>query len=94
MLFMPLYEYKCTSCNHVFEIQQKISEEPLKYCPQCKGLIRRVISAAGIIFKGSGFHVTDYRPKTEDQRPKAEKKEAKPTETKSSAKDASPKKLK
>jgi putative FmdB family regulatory protein len=57
---MPLYDYKCTKCGHVFEIQQRISEEPLKYCPQCKGAIKRLISAAGIIFKGSGFHMTDY----------------------------------
>jgi predicted nucleic acid-binding Zn ribbon protein len=39
---------------------QKITEEPLKYCPNCKGPIKRLISAAGIIFKGSGFHITDY----------------------------------
>jgi predicted nucleic acid-binding Zn ribbon protein len=39
---------------------QKITEEPLKYCPNCKGPIKRLISAAGIVFKGSGFHVTDY----------------------------------
>jgi putative FmdB family regulatory protein len=61
---MPLYDYKCTKCAHVFEVQQRISEEPLKYCPKCKGPIKRLISAAGIIFKGSGFHVTDYAKKS------------------------------
>ena len=76
---MPLYDYKCTKCGHIFEVQQKISEEPLKYCPVCKGPIKRLISPAGIIFKGSGFHVTDYG-----------KKKAK--ETKSSSEAASPKK--
>jgi len=92
---MPLYDYKCTKCGHVFEVMQKISEEPLKFCPQCKGQIKRLISPAGIIFKGSGFHTTDYRPKTKDQRPKTEKKETKTTEateTKSSPAASSPKK--
>jgi putative FmdB family regulatory protein len=78
---MPLYDYKCVKCSHIFEVLQKITEEPLKFCPQCKGPIKRLISASGIIFKGAGFHVNDYG-----------KKEAK--ETKSSAKDASPPKSK
>jgi len=76
---MPLYDYKCTKCGYLFEVQQRISEEPLKHCPKCKGEIRRVISPSGIIFKGSGFHVTDYgkRPQTEDHRPKTEKEKSK-----------------
>jgi putative FmdB family regulatory protein len=76
---MPLYDYKCTKCGHVFEVQQKISEEPLKYCPKCKGPIRRIISPAGIIFKGSGFHVNDYgkKPHKEEKPKKEEKKEEK-----------------
>ncbi len=60
---MPLYDYKCSKCGYVFEVQQRISEEPLKHCPRCKGEIKRLISPAGIIFKGSGFHVTDYKKK-------------------------------
>ncbi len=74
---MTLYDYKCSKCGHIFEIQQKITEEPLKFCPECKGPIKRLISASGIIFKGSGFHVTDYKNKS--QPPKAEplKKESK-----------------
>jgi len=81
---MPLYDYKCTKCGHIFEVMQKISEEPLKFCPQCKGQIRRLISAAGIIFKGSGFHVTDYGKKEvrEPKKPAAKPKEN-PKETKS-----------
>ncbi|MFH1577053.1 MAG: zinc ribbon domain-containing protein [Candidatus Margulisiibacteriota bacterium] len=88
---MPLYDYKCSKCDHIFEVQQRITEEPLKHCPKCQGHIKRIISAAGIIFKGSGFHVTDYGKK------KTEKKETKSNsvktsadrseETKSSAKD-------
>ena len=72
---MPLYDYKCTKCGHIFEVQQKISEEPLKYCPVCKGPIKRLISPAGIIFKGSGFHITDYRRKPhKEEKPKKETK--------------------
>lgn len=57
---MPLYDYKCGKCGHVFEVQQKMSEETLKFCPLCKGGVKRLISASGIIFKGAGFHVNDY----------------------------------
>ncbi|MEE8638232.1 MAG: FmdB family zinc ribbon protein [Candidatus Margulisiibacteriota bacterium] len=81
---MPLYDYKCTKCGYIFEVQQKISEEPLKHCPKCKGHIKRIISPAGIIFKGSGFHVTDY-----GKRPKTEKKTEKKPEKKSEGKEVS-----
>lgn len=81
---MPLYDYKCSKCGYIFEVQQKISEEPLKRCPKCKGHIRRIISPAGIIFKGSGFHVTDY-----GKRPKTEKKTEKKPEKKSEGKEVS-----
>lgn len=76
---MPLYDYKCTKCGHIFEVQQRISEEPLEFCPNCKGEIKRLISAAGIIFKGSGFHVTDYAKSSKPQvsNPKVETKETK-----------------
>ena len=74
---MPLYDYKCMKCGYVFEVQQRISEEPLRHCPKCKGHIQRLIAPAGIIFKGSGFHVTDY-----GKRFKTEKKESKPKEKK------------
>jgi len=83
---MPLYDYKCTKCGHIFEVQQKISEEPLKYCPVCKGPIKRLISPAGIIFKGSGFHVTDYGKHGRKEERKAAK------ESKSSSEAASQKK--
>ncbi|MFA4843923.1 MAG: FmdB family zinc ribbon protein [Candidatus Margulisiibacteriota bacterium] len=98
---MPLYDYKCGKCGHIFEVMQKISEEPLKFCPECKGPIKRLISAAGIIFKGTGFHVTDYKTKTTDHRPKSEDRGQKTEdrgpktevkETKSSPGAASPKK--
>ncbi len=59
---MPTYEYVCTSCNDKFEIFHSIKEEPLKTCSKCGGDVKRLIgSGAGIIFKGSGFYVTDYK---------------------------------
>ena len=57
---MPTYEYRCESCGK-FETDQGIKEEQLKTCPKCGGVVKRLISSSGIVFKGSGFHVTDYR---------------------------------
>jgi putative FmdB family regulatory protein len=67
---MPTYEYLCEKCGHEFEKFQSMSEKPLKTCPKelCglkswgKGRVRKLISAgAGLLFKGSGFYITDYR---------------------------------
>jgi putative FmdB family regulatory protein len=61
---MPTYEYECKSCGHSFEAFQSMRDDPLKVCPQCGKTIRRVINGgAGIIFKGSGFYVTDKNKK-------------------------------
>jgi putative FmdB family regulatory protein len=57
---MPIYEYRCTRCDHQFEVTHGVSES-LERCETCGGPIRRVFSPVGIIFKGPGFHVTDYR---------------------------------
>ena len=59
---MPTYEYECNHCGHQFECFQNMTDEPLNTCPQCGETIKRVIGAGGgFIFKGSGFHSTDYR---------------------------------
>ncbi len=60
---MPTYEYKCDACGNEFEEFQSITSKPTKKCPKCgKSKVRRLISAgAGMIFKGSGFYITDYR---------------------------------
>ncbi len=58
---MPTYEYLCQTCSHRFETWQKMTDEPLKICPECGGHIRRVLFPAGVIFKGSGFYVTDHK---------------------------------
>ena len=58
---MPTYEYECKRTGKGFERFQKMSDEPLKKCPECGGPVRRLIgTGAGVIFKGSGFHATDY----------------------------------
>ncbi|MCG3121592.1 MAG: hypothetical protein ALAOOOJD_04747 [bacterium] len=59
---MPTYDYDCTSCGHEFELFQSISAAPLEICPQCGGKVqRRINGGAGLIFKGSGFYLTDYK---------------------------------
>ena len=59
---MPTYEYKCNECEEVFEVFQKITENPLRECSVCGGELKRLISGgAGIIFKGSGFYITDNK---------------------------------
>jgi putative FmdB family regulatory protein len=59
---MPTYEYECTSCGHNFEVFQAMSDDPLSKCPECGKKVKRLISAGmGIIFKGSGFYVTDSK---------------------------------
>jgi len=59
---MPIYEYECNDCGYRFERYQSIASEPVKRCLRCGGAVRRVIYPVGIIFKGSGFYVTDHRP--------------------------------
>ncbi len=57
---MPTYNYECKSCAHTFEAFQSMKDEPLRECPECGKEIRRIVTGgSGIIFKGSGFYVTD-----------------------------------
>jgi putative FmdB family regulatory protein len=85
---MPTYEYVCEKCGHTFDKFQSISDAPLKTCPQdlCgrkrwgKGAVRRAISGgAGLIFKGSGFYITDYRSEGYKEAAKKDSKESAPT---------------
>jgi putative FmdB family regulatory protein len=57
---MPTYEYACKDCGEHLEVVQSFKDDPLTECPNCEGELRKVFSAAGIIFKGSGWHVKDY----------------------------------
>lgn len=69
---MPIYEYQCTSCQHHFDLMQKISDDPVKECPVChQNTIIKLISAAGFQLKGSGWYVTDFKNKS--NKPEASK---------------------
>jgi putative FmdB family regulatory protein len=62
---MPTYEYECKSCGHTFEVFQSMRDEALKNCPRCGKEVRRIINGGGgVIFKGSGFYVTDKNKQT------------------------------
>ncbi|MFN8591616.1 MAG: FmdB family zinc ribbon protein [Thermomicrobiales bacterium] len=63
---MPTYTYQCDTCGHQFEAIQRFADDPLKDCPQCGAAIRRVIQPVGVVFKGSGWYITDSRPKSSD----------------------------
>lgn len=74
---MPTYEYECRHCGHAFEAFQSMTDKPLRKCPECGGHVRRLIGAgAGVIFKGSGFHATDYRSTSYAKAAKADKPKA------------------
>ena len=77
---MPTYAYRCDACGHQFDAVQRFSDDPLRDCPVCVGSVRRVIQPVGVVFKGSGWYITDSRP--------APKDDAKPTDAK--AADAKP----
>ena len=58
---MPTYQYACTACAENLEVVQRFTDEPLTECPACGGTLRKVFSAVGVVFKGSGFYKTDSR---------------------------------
>ena len=61
---MPTYQYQCTECGEGLEVVQKFTDDALTVCPNCEGALRKVYSAVGIVFKGSGFYRTDSRSKS------------------------------
>jgi putative FmdB family regulatory protein len=78
---MPIYTYRCESCGVQFERHQSFTDEPLKRCPECnKNSLRKVLTPAGIVFKGSGWYATDHKSPSGLNRPlKAEGKESSTT---------------
>ncbi len=88
---MPTYDYICKECSHKFELFQGINDDAVSSCPECRGSVRRIISGgAGIIFKGSGFYVTDNKSRdaapqsvtnAKTETPKIEKTSEKKKET-------------
>lgn len=70
---MPTYEYECKSCGQRFDVYQSITADPLTECKACGGRVERLISAGGgLLFKGSGFYITDYRSEGYKQKAKSE----------------------
>jgi putative FmdB family regulatory protein len=75
---MPTYQYRCGACGHEFEAFQSITEKPIARCPECKKpRVKRLIgTGAGLLFKGGGFYLTDYRSEGYRQKAKEETKAA------------------
>jgi len=78
---VPTYEYECDACHRVFEVRQRITEDPLTTCDACGGAVHRLLSAAPFILKGEGWYVTDY--------PSESRKKARDSEKSSSSSSAS-----
>jgi putative FmdB family regulatory protein len=72
---MPTYVYECADCGVRFERLQSYSDAPLRDCPECNGHVHRVIQPVGVIFKGSGFYVTDNKGKSSTGIPAGKKEE-------------------
>jgi putative FmdB family regulatory protein len=85
---MPTYEYVCAKCGHEMEAFQSMKDAPLTKCPACRkaGLKRKIGGGAGLIFKGTGFYITDYKKAGAKKEPAADKPAAsKPSESKPAA---------
>jgi putative FmdB family regulatory protein len=90
---MPIYEYRCNSCERIIEVMQKFSDKPLTRCPACSGRITRLISNCSFHLKGTGWYVTDYKKGDTGRKDKASEakkgdtpKSESTTETKSETK--------
>ncbi|MFN2108744.1 MAG: FmdB family zinc ribbon protein [Anaerolineae bacterium] len=82
---MPLYEYQCQECGLRFERRQHFNDKPVTICPDCQGPVVRLIQPAGIIFKGSGFYVTDNRSKSSTAIPGSRRTDEKSSDEKPAA---------
>jgi putative FmdB family regulatory protein len=94
---MPTYEYRCTACGHDFEKFQRMSDQPGAECPECASRAeRRLSGGAGLLFKGSGFYITDYRSDSYKSAAKADSGsgESKPAAGKEAAPSPKPEKAK
>jgi putative FmdB family regulatory protein len=82
---MPIYTYRCENCGVQFERNQKFSDAPLAWCPECaKKTLRKVYTPVGIVFKGSGFYATDHRSPSGASRASTEEKAHEKAEAKKS----------
>ena len=88
---MPVYEYECQSCGRRIEKIQKFSDPPLTQCETCGGPLKKVLSPSALVFKGSGFYITDYtqkkpeKEKSEKEKPATEKDQSSTSKTKESS---------
>ena len=81
---MPIYEYRCNSCERIIEVMQKFSDKPLTRCPSCSGRITRLISNCSFHLKGTGWYVTDYKKGDtyrKDKGPEAKKSDTPKSDT-------------
>ncbi|UXY37223.1 FmdB family zinc ribbon protein [Streptomyces albidocamelliae] len=90
---MPTYQYQCTECGEGLEAVQKFTDDALTECPNCSGRLKKVFSAVGIVFKGSGFYRNDSRGSTSSSSPASKtsssSSDAKPASSASSASSSS-----
>lgn len=87
---MPTYDYRCKKCGFEFEEFQSIVSAPLTQCPQCEGEVERLIAGgAGLIFKGSGFYLTDYKNKSSSSSTSSDKSSSSKPKESSSTKESS-----
>ncbi|MGI5286680.1 FmdB family zinc ribbon protein [Nonomuraea polychroma] len=89
---MPTYQYACNDCGEQLEVVQKFSDDALTVCPSCQGNLRKVFSAVGIVFKGSGFYRTDNRTSSSSSSSSngsSSNESSKSSESKSSSSDSS-----
>jgi putative FmdB family regulatory protein len=93
---MPTYTYRCDTCGHGFEAVQRFADDPLRECPECGAPIRRVIQPVGVVFKGSGWYITDSRPKSSSdsaESPSKSDKSEKPAKSDGAKTDKTPAKV-
>ncbi|MEU6862673.1 FmdB family zinc ribbon protein [Streptomyces sp. NPDC046876] len=82
---MPTYQYQCTECGEGLEAVQKFTDDALTECPSCNGRLKKVFSAVGIVFKGSGFYRNDSRGASSSSTPASSSKSASSTTSTASA---------
>ncbi|MER6996896.1 FmdB family zinc ribbon protein [Streptomyces sp. NPDC000410] len=85
---MPTYQYQCTECGEGLEAVQKFTDDALTECPSCQGRLKKVFSAVGIVFKGSGFYRNDSRGSSSSSSPATTKSSSSASSSSSDAKPA------
>lgn len=86
---MPTYQYQCTECGEGLEAVQKFTDDALTECPSCQGRLKKVFSAVGIVFKGSGFYRNDSRGSSSSSSPASSSKSSSSSDSSSSSSSSS-----